>query len=668
MPRYYSIQNSFTGGEISPRLLGRTDTNQYKNSVAEMVNCYPFLHGGVTRRKGSKHIGKIDSYNSYSPKLMKFVFSRTESYLLVIHNSQMYFIKNGAFIENTGVKVKLSVPYLDSELNELRYSQQGNVMIITHSNHPPYRLSRVSDTNWTLSSINFVHYAVTDQWYRTAYTELKIISDADSLTKYNAGEYWEWTTTGTTISSQPVLKDSSGSTIASPPGTCVVTSVTGLGGDGVWKATCVYSDTDRQEWQVRTPNASYPVLKWSTGDYPSAVTFYQQRLYFGGSNSEPQKIWGSKVGDYENFTIGGLDDDAVEFLIASDNYDPIIHLTSASIAVLPLTYSTEYSLTGGSTAITPHNVLITSQTYYGSSDVIPLRIGSDTLFVQRDGKKLRSIYYDINQSQNKADDMTLFAEHITGTGITDLSYAQEPDSILWAVREDGVLLSITYLRGQSVTAWARHNFSGNVKSVGVVPEELSDTVYICNERTVNGVTEFYIEQFGDEYIDSYKSDTDVNPKTTWNGYEHLEGLEVAVLADGFVHPNVTVSNGSITLNDTASEVVVGVPYTNYVKLLHTEVTAGGNTSQGRNTSIDKTVLRFQDTIGSYVTTANKTTAMLPFTLFGEKNFNEKTQVYTGDKELNVTGWSTNNTMIVGQQFPLPWTLLAIINRITINDM
>ena len=668
MPRYYSIQNSFTGGEISPRLLGRTDTNQYKNSVSEMVNCYPFLHGGVTRRKGSKHIGKLDSHNSYSPKLMKFVFSRTESYLLIIHNSVMYFVKNGAFIENAGVKVKLSVPYLDSELKELRYSQQGNVMIITHSNHPPYRLSRISDTNWTLSSIDFVHYAVTDQWYRTAYTELKIISDADSLTKYNAGEYWQWTTTGTTVTSQPVLKNSSGSAIASPPGTCVVTSVTGLGGDGVWNAICVYSDTDRQEWQVRTPNATYPVLKWSTGDYPSAVTFYQQRLYFGGSNSEPQKIWGSKVGDYENFTIGGLDDDAVEFLIASDNYDPIIHLTSASIAVLPLTYSTEYSLTGGSTAITPHNVLITSQTYYGSSDVIPLRIGSDTLFVQRDGKKLRSIYYDINQSQNQADDMTLFAEHITGTGITDLSYAQEPDSILWAVREDGALLSITYLRDQSVTAWARHNLSGNVKSVGVVPEELSDTVYICNERTVNGVTEFYIEQFGNEFIDSYKVDTDVTPKVTWNGYEHLEGIEVAVLADGFVHPNVTVSNGSITLNDNANEVVVGVPYTNYVKLLHTEVTAGGNTSQGRNTSIDKTVLRFQDTIGSYVTTSNKTTAILPFTLFGEKNFNEKTQVYTGDKELNVTGWSANNTMVVGQQFPLPWTLLAIINRITINDM
>ena len=668
MPRYYSIQNSFTGGEISPRLLGRTDTNQYKNSVSEMVNCYPFLHGGVTRRKGSKHIGKLDSHNSYSPKLMKFVFSRTESYLLIIHNSVMYFVKNGAFIENAGVKVKLSVPYLDSELKELRYSQQGNVMIITHSNHPPYRLSRISDTNWTLSSIDFVHYAVTDQWYRTAYTELKIISDADSLTKYNAGEYWQWTTTGTTVTSQPVLKNSSGSAIASPPGTCVVTSVTGLGGDGVWNAICVYSDTDRQEWQVRTPNATYPVLKWSTGDYPSAVTFYQQRLYFGGSNSEPQKIWGSKVGDYENFTIGGLDDDAVEFLIASDNYDPIIHLTSASIAVLPLTYSTEYSLTGGSTAITPHNVLITSQTYYGSSDVIPLRIGSDTLFVQRDGKKLRSIYYDINQSQNQADDMTLFAEHITGTGITDLSYAQEPDSILWAVREDGALLSITYLRDQSVTAWARHNLSGNVKSVGVVPEELSDTVYICNERTVNGVTEFYIEQFGNEFIDSYKVDTDVTPKVTWNGYEHLEGIEVAVLADGFVHPNVTVSNGSITLNDNANEVVVGVPYTNYVKLLHTEVTAGGNTSQGRNTSIDKTVLRFQDTIGSYVTTSNKTTTILPFTLFGDKDFNEKTQVYTGDKELNVTGWSANNTMVVGQQFPLPWTLLAIINRITINDM
>lgn len=670
MARYYTIQNSFVGGEISPRLLGRTDTNQYQNSVKEMENCYPFLHGGVTKRYGTKHIAKLASHNSYKPKLVRFVFSRTESYLLVLHNSKMYFFKNGSQITSGGSAVSLTIPYSDSELAELRFAQQENAMIIAHSNHLPKKLTRSSDTSWTLSDLSFDHYAVTDFWWRTASCDLKIISDSDSATTYDVGQYFQWTSSGTSVTSDPALYDSDGTAVAAAdaPGTAVVTRVTADTGNGDWTATCVYSDSERQEWQVQAPDSSYPVLQWTSGSYPSTVTFYQQRLYFGGSTNNPQTIWGSKVAEYQNFTLGGLDADAVQFSIASDNFDPVIHLTSASNSVLPFTYNTEYILTGGNVAITPHSVLVSPQTYHGTSDVAPVRIGTDTLFVQRDGKKLRSVYYDINQSQNLADDLTLFAEHITGDGIIDMGFAQEPDYTLWAVRDDGALLSMTYQRDQSVTAWARHTFEGSMVGVAVVPESTVDRVYVCQEREVDGTTGYYIEQIGSEYLDSYTTATSASPTTSWSGLSHLEGMSVTVVADGFLHPAVTVASGAITLNDAASEIVVGVGYESHITLLHNEITSNGQTSQGRELSVDKLILRFQETLGCQVTTSDQVTQILPFHKFGSKYFGTPTAEYTGDLQINALGWSTNNEIRISQPDPFAWTLLAVVARIAVNDM
>ena len=659
--------NSFTGGEVSPRVLGRTDLGSYDSSVKEMVNCYPFIHGGVTRRKGFRHITALPTHNSYAPKLIRFVFDKNNSYLLIVHSGKMLFIKQGNVIGG-GTPVELAVPYLDSELDELRFAQQENILIIVHPNHVPKRLARISDTSWTLTDISFVSYAVTDNWFKTTATDIKIVSDGDISTKYDAGEYWEWTTSGSTVTVDPVLKTSGGSLITTPPGACVVSRVDNSAGNGVWKATCVYSDADRQEWQVRAPDGSYPTLTWSVGAYPQSVTFYQQRLWFGGSTTEPETLWASKVADYENFTVGSLDNDALRLPISSSENSPIIHLTKGANALLPLTSNVEFAVTSTTGAITPFNRSINEQTSHGSTDIAPLRIGSDTVFVDESSRKVRAIYFDINQSQNQAEDITLMAQHITGNGIVDLAYAKTPEPILWAAREDGVLLTGAYDRKQSVNGWARHYVDGLVKRVVTVPEPDSSNVYTCVERTVNGTTAFYIEELGVENLDRYITATDATAKSVWSGFDHLEGETVSVLADGFVHADVNVAGGTVTLTGDANEVVVGKNYENYVTLLHPNVVANGQTSQGRSISIDKLSARYQNTIGSFVTTPSGQSTLLPFTTFGETLFNEPSKPYTGDKVVNLAGWSENNTLKIGQRMPYDWTLLAVVMRVTLNDM
>lgn len=668
MSKSFDMKNSFGGGEIGPLMYGRSETKQYQFSVKEMVNAYPYLEGGVTKRQGNKHIGKLPSHNSYAPKEIAFTYSRTQSYLLIIHDGKMYFIKDGAFLLDAGNKVELIVPFTDAELVDVRFVQQGNAMVFVHENHSPLKLVRISDTNWTMSTITMSQYAIADTWWKTTVSDVKIFADDSAATDFEPDQYWQWTTSGAAVTVDPVLYDSGGTPVSPVPGGCVVTRVNDSRGDGIWKATCVYADPKRSEWEIQAPDATYPILQWNAGTYPAAVDFFQQRLFFAGGDGKNIRVWGSQIEDYENFSIGANDSDAVQFAIQSKKYSPVIHLSGSPTSLSVFTHSTEYSVSGGEFAIGPKNVLIAPQSTYGAADAAPVTVGTDTIFVQRNGLKLYSVVYNMQQSQNLADELTTYAKHITASGIVDMAHAQEPDSILWAVRSDGVLLSLSYKRSEGQMAWARHPYEGNIKSVAVVLEASTDTVYMCQERTVDSVTEFYIEQVGDQLLDSYMEDTDVTAKTTWTGYDHLEGMTVDVLADNLPATGLTVTGGVIELQEVANDVVVGLNYESYVILLPPEVVSEGQTSQGRALSVDKVAIRFHETIGATYTGVNSTEQILPFTKFGESTFGDPISEFSGLKNIDLIGWSTDNTIKLGQSQPLPWTILSVVMRVTVNDM
>ncbi len=209
---------------------------------------------------------------------------------------------------------------------------------------------------------------------------------------------------------------------------------------------------------------------WSLGAYsnttgfPRAVSFFEQRLVFAGSTSYPQTIWGSQSGIYENFDEGNAEAaDAFIYTIAANKVNAIRWLAPSKDLIVG-TAGSEFKVSRPTgEPLQPDNINIQQQTTYGVYPLRPIQIGNLILFVQRQQRKVRQFYYRFEDDAYTAPDMTILAEHITDTGIKEVDYAQEPDAIYWAVRNDGVLLGMTFNREEDVVAWHRHEFGGSIK-------------------------------------------------------------------------------------------------------------------------------------------------------------------------------------------------------------
>lgn len=655
MANLQRIQTDFSWGEISPILLSRVDLNQYNKATKTMENAYTFIQGGATRRPGTKYLGEV--YNSNQKvRLIPFVYDMDNSFLLIFNGGKIEFMRNGAFIKAGAYNYQLTSPYAESELAQITFAQTGNTLFLAHPNHPPRSLQRITDTSWNLATIGFTCRAKTDYWYENYAISFKIIS---SSTAFKSGDHFNFSVSAGTITGLSFTGVGNGS--------MVQISATSLAPNEAWTVTCTYADSTTQLWTVSGSASGTPCATWRTGNYPAAVAFYDQRLWLAGTNDYPQTIWGSKIGSFYDFTLGSADSDALSFTIASNNYDGIRHLICAR-QLLPLTYSGEFSMAGAANGtITPSSVKLLPQTFHGSSAVKPIRIGQEVVFVQRDGKKARAISYSVTEDANIAPDITIFAEHITGSGLSDMAFAQDPHFIAWCVRADGTLLSLTLARDYETTSWARHTTDGYFENVTAYPSSTTDDVYFIVKRTINGVTKRFIEKL--DYVSGVYSDSSLTytvpsngTATTFTGFGYLEGKTVDVVADGLVHPQVTVSGGSITLQYPAKTIKVGLHYNTVIALLHPELGNDSNSSvQGRKLSIIKAILRFKDTVNCTVNGYQ-----VPF----RKNTDGLDDVippFTGDKEISCTGWTSPNNLQIKQTTPMPFTLLGVILKVAVND-
>lgn len=245
---------------------------------------------------------------------------------------------------------------------------------------------------------------------------------------------------------------------------------------------------------------------WSaTNGYPCATTIFEQRLLYAGSIAYPSTVWGSKSAQIYNFAIGANDEDGLDVTIASNEISQVQHLASTT-DLLVMSYGGEYRMFGGNDLpLTPTSVRVKNQAAYGSNRVPPVRVGNGTLFATRSGKKLRLLNDRLTNdgsSGMSAPDVTVFAEHITGGGLVDLTYQQEPDSTAWAPRTDGQFLALALDTDQEVVGFGRQITAGSVESSAAIPFGALDEVWHVVKRTDgNGVAKRYIE-YGDPELET----------------------------------------------------------------------------------------------------------------------------------------------------------------------
>ena len=659
--------SAFSAGEISPLLEGRTGIEKYKEGLADLTNMIVMPTGGTKRRPGTEYLGEVKT-SSVKSRLIPFQFKSTDTYILEFGNEIMRVYRNGAQVLNATAKTitaatKASPGVLTS--NSHGFSNGDEIFIasvggMTELNGRNYRVANSTTNTFTLTDL------------------FGVAINTTSFTTYTSG--------GTATE---IFELATPYPEAKLPDVRFVQSADTMYFVHPEYAIRTLTRSDHNNWSFATPSISgspSPALNTS-GNYPSVVTFFEQRLVYASTAANPQTIWFSKNADYNNFTVGTGDNDALIYTIASNTVDSIRYLSSTRVLAIGTTGG-EFVLTSTNDGpVTPTTTLIRKYSNYGTANVEPVQVADVTLFLQRGARKVREFKFvgDVNTSGYAAPDMTILAEHITQGGITAFAYQQEPESIVWALRSDGTLLGLTYRREEEVVGWHKHTIGGVfgsgqaiVESIAPLPTDTgNDDLYLIVKRTINSVTKRYVEvlkpfDFGSVTTAAFFVDSGLaysgSAVTSLSGLYHLEGQSVAILANGATHPDETVSDGGITLDYSSTTAAVGFSYTSEMQTMRIESGSEDGTSQGKPKRIHAVTLRLFETVGIEVGNSSSEIDRIPFR-DSSMAMDQGIPLFTGDKEIEFPGGFDNDDRIyVRQSQVLPMTVLAFYPRMNTFDI
>lgn len=739
MPRVTINQTSFTTGEVSPRVLGRTDIDRYASALKKARNAHPVVTGGVRRRDGSLYRAAAVSAVAGESRLIPFVQGRSLAWMLEFGNLTIRVYA----LDGTLVTTLVS-PYTAAQLDAIDWAQSESTMYLFHGSVYPQRLQRLSSGTWLIGAAPFTTLPFAEAGVQpgttitlslatvgvgrtaTASGASFLAGDVGRAIIYDAGIAVITGFTSSTVVTVEITRAFSSTAVGSTwtlegsPQTQVTPSAAGPVGSsitltaasdawrtgdagvafvringGLCKITSLTSALIANAIVLRelSGTAAAPALSWtieypvwSAGlGYPVSGTIHQQRLIAAGNAKFPRTVWGSRIAEPLDFEIGTADDQAFAFPIDSDESTAIAYVTAARDLVV-LTESCEYTLRGGiEKPITPTNVRVVQESNHGAAQVRPARIGRETLFVQRAGRKLRALGYRYDFDGYASPDVAALVDHMTRPGFAALAYQQEPDLLLWAAMNDGTFLTCTIDRDQqpSVVGWALHTTDGSVESVAAAPDGDHDVVWAIVRRSVGGATVRYIEQFDGTFEPMHPSvGSDVVYGCTVDcgivfdnaagqtvfTVPHLAGKTVRVVADGSEMGDFVVDNlNNVTLPRASKRTLIGLHFRSEAMLLTPEFGTGEGSAQGNAARTAEVTMRFLDTIGAKVLDAEGGEQTVAFRNFGVDVLDQPPVPFTGLVRISQLGWDRGVAELsVVQDLALPMHLLAVTRKHTTN--
>lgn len=417
------------------------------------------------------------------------------------------------------------------------------------------------------------------------------------------------------------------------------------------------------------------------GNKPSTVEYHDQRQIFANTQNEPQALYGTQVGNFKSLRTSNpaRDDDAITFTIVAKQVNEIRHLLSLGSLIL-LTSGGEWKGNDNEEQpLVPSNAGAKIQSYNGASWVKPVIVNSTVLYLQEKNSRIRDLQYQFNSDKYTGNDLSIMSEHLfEGHQIVDMAYADEPYGIVWCVRNDGVLLGLTYLREHEVWGWHQHTTNGEFESVSVISEDNRDAVYVTVKRIINGQTKRYVERLEERettiledcfYVDSGLTYSG-SPATVISGLDHLEGESVAILADGYEVTGKTVSSGSITLDRAASKVHVGLPYTPVIETL--DIDTPSESIKELSVSVSKVFLHVEKSRGGFVgakqdVDSGESVLFREIAPRNELDGYDPSPLKTKKVEVIIDPiWGESGGIRIEQRSPLPLAILAITPRVDIG--
>ncbi|MCE2510393.1 MAG: hypothetical protein J4G10_05385 [Alphaproteobacteria bacterium] len=635
MPRLHKTQTNFTSGELSPLLLGRGDLRAYENGAAKLRNTFIFPTGGLRRRAGLRFIDAAQG----TGRLVSFEFNTEQVYLLVFTDSRVDIYRDGQWVAEI-----TATPWTEAMLPQINWTQSADTLLVVHPETTPRKITRTSDTSWSIDTWSYVtdSGSTHQPYFKFADDSIQLQPSATtgSITLTATGNVFVTGHEGTLfrLEGKEVL---------------ISTVTTATQANAVVQETLT-STSATKDWDEQTFSPVH--------GHPVSVAFHQDRLVIGGSRDLPNRLWMSKSSDLFNFDTGtGLDDEAIEFAILSDQVNAIRSVFSGRHLQV-FTSGAEWMVTGD--PLTPTTVQLRRQTRIGSPidrTLPPINVDGATLFLARNEKEIREfLFTDIEQAY-QANDLALLSQHLMNAPVDqDFDPSQR---LVHIVMGDGTIATVTAFRTEQVTAWTRQETDGNFLSVAVVGND----AYVLVARD----GQYRIELFDESvHTDSALTGTNGTPTVQWSGLDHLEGKTVKVIADGILRDDAVVTSGSVTLGEPATSVEIGLPYTHTIEPLPPVFDSRSGSRPNVTLRLIEATFRLHATQALRVDTG-KGAKELPFKTLGPSGvLDSAPAVFTGNKRVRTLGWKSEGTKglwRIEQDTPYPFTLLSVTTEIMVND-
>lgn len=623
MSRVTVAQQNFSGGELSQSLAGRFDLGIYYNGASWLQNFIATVQGMARYRSGSKFAWNTRDnkearlipfeFNTEQAYVLEFtdlkmrifkdgglivdtaknitgitnanpavVTSNAHGYsngdrVVIAGVGGMLEVNNREFIvanqtantfELQGINsagygtytsggtaskiIEVTTPYTEAQLFDLDYAQTNDTLYIVHPSHAPAKLSRSSHTSWTLTNVAFIANPFGSTKAAPQAISSVAVTNGTVIVTYSGADNF---TNGDTVYIEGVL----GMTQINKRWYTVANVNTGAN-------TFELQGVDGTTWTA-AQNGTGNIEEYTAFSYPSKVAFFEQRLVYGASDAFPQTIWGSQGGEYDNFNQGTGATDAFKYTLSSGQANRIRWIAATEDFLAIGTAGAEFKAAGGNNeAITPTNISIKPPSFYGSANIKPIRLDSHILYITRDKLTTRTFEFDALQdgftsiNRNLTADTILEGRYGRPSGVKQIAFQSGSPSINWMVRNDGIMVGLTFEPREQVNGWHRHIAGGHYDdgklmkpeygSVATIPQaEAPDAVYMTVKRTIDQAVVRYVEYFADQpktprFNDYYTGDKDADKEAylqdLWEAQKRLWFVDSGIALDGTVNTGLVL--------------------------------------------------------------------------------------------------------------------------------
>ena len=592
-------------------------------------------------------------------------------------------------------------PFNGVELTEIDFEQTADTMYLAHIDHPPTKLVRAAHDDWTFSDVVFGP-ALAAPGSVSAVATVPNTDAANSGNSYfpQPASYSVTAIDADGNESRAGTPSSATNDLSLKRNYNTITWAAAAGAEryNVYKAensqfsgyigtteATTFRDDNIGPALDRAPPEAYDPFD-GAGDYPSTVTFFEQRLMFGRTRNNPNAVWGSRSAQFENFDRSSplRDDDGMTFAVVAGRVNAINQLVSTT-SLLALTSDSIFRIDGDPNGgyLTAAQTAVRRQVGRGGSRLSPLVVDNVVFYTPSVGNSVRTINYSFEMDGFRSDDVSIFSPHFfLGHSIVSWCYAQEPNSTIWAVRDDGKLLCFTWEQAQQVWGWTLCETSGEVLSCCSISEGGEDRVYLIVRRDLGGTTKTIIERMASTrweaqedccFLDCAISYDYEEARRTFYNLWHLEGETVWGLIDGNVIKNLVVEGGSVTLPDTvepASKATFGLPYDVDIQTNPVSMQGGGGSVVGRRQQPGEVVLHLRESRGVLVGAARPDVSVPACYEIKPRNaevWGSADSLLEGKYVADVPNVVAGESAVyIRQTDPLPFTLLGVFIDPVVN--